>query len=673
MATTIQVNKIIDVDKLKYEIEYSGDFKVTGILPKTSSTDAQISVVDASTLADLDAGQITTVTGIINLHISEQRKRILVEDLPDASDAASNKQYIDQEIASLVDSAPSTLDTLNELAAALGDDPNFATTVATQIGDLDTRLDQAEADILALEGVDTSINTRLTTAEGEIDTLQTDVTAIDGRLTTAEGEIDTLQTDVTAIDGRLTTAEGEIDTLQSDLSNIVLNDITDVSLASEVDGQFLKYNGANWVNSDLPIASATQSGIVTATNQTIAGQKTFTGTVVCANTGNTLFVGGMVHYGSQNTIRANTLNIVSFNGKDGNVLRILNETGHSSGTEQTAGSKIQLFSGDTNRSIIFTSNNADRIIIAHNGGISINSGSVPDAQLKVTSDSDSRKTLIVKGAVSQTANLIEAQDSSGTALFSVDASGNISSPTITALQAQTGVPTGSVISFAGSSAPTGWLICDGSAVSRTIYSDLYSIIGDTYGSGDGSTTFNTPDLRRRTVIGKGTSDALGDNEGLAENSRLIAHDHSVPAHYHGLGTLAITGNGAHTTSISHDHGAFNASGNTSGGGAHTHGLNMAETGAAGTGRYVIRDLSPSYLTNTAGGHQAVQGVVDHTHPVTLSINVPNYSANSSSDGSHSHGLSGLVGDTTSGVSGDGSMTSGDYTQPHLILNYIIKI
>jgi peptidoglycan hydrolase CwlO-like protein len=185
----------------------------------------------------------------------------------------------------------------------LGDDPNFATTVATQIGDLDTRLDQAEADILALEGVDTSINTRLTTAEGEIDTLQTDVTAIDGRLTTAEGEIDTLQTDVTAIDGRLTTAEGEIDTLQtdvtaidgrlttaegeidtlqSDLSNIVLNDITDVSLASEVDGQFLKYNGANWVNSDLPIASATQSGIVTATNQTIAGQKTFTGTVVCA-------------------------------------------------------------------------------------------------------------------------------------------------------------------------------------------------------------------------------------------------------------------------------------------------------------------------------------------------------------------------------------------------------
>ena len=101
----------------------------------------------------------------------------------------------------------------------------------------------------------------------------------------------------------------------------------------------------------------------------------------------------------------------------------------------------------------------------------------------------------------------------------------------------------------------------------------------------------------------------------------------MPAHYHGLGTLAITCNGAHTTSISHDHVAFNASGNTSGGGAHTHGLNMAETGAAGTGRYVIRDLSPSYLTNTAGGHQAVQSVGDHTHPVTLSINVPNYSAN----------------------------------------------
>lgn len=66
------------------------------------------------------------------------------------------------------------------------------------------------------------------------------------------------------------------------------------------------------------------------------------------------------------------------------------------------------------------------------------------------------------------------------------------------------VPTGVINPFAGSSAPLGWLICDGSAVSRTTYASLFSILGITYGSGDGSTTFNLPDLRSRIVLGVGT-------------------------------------------------------------------------------------------------------------------------------------------------------------------------
>lgn len=53
-------------------------------------------------------------------------------------------------------------------------------------------------------------------------------------------------------------------------------------------------------------------------------------------------------------------------------------------------------------------------------------------------------------------------------------------------------PIGSVIAFAGSNAPVGYLMCDGSAVSREIYADLFAVIGTTYGSGDGSTTFNLP-------------------------------------------------------------------------------------------------------------------------------------------------------------------------------------
>jgi microcystin-dependent protein len=62
---------------------------------------------------------------------------------------------------------------------------------------------------------------------------------------------------------------------------------------------------------------------------------------------------------------------------------------------------------------------------------------------------------------------------------------------------------GIIFPYAGSSAPTGFLLCDGSAVSRTTYADLYALIGTTYGAGNGSTTFNVPDLRGSVIVGAG--------------------------------------------------------------------------------------------------------------------------------------------------------------------------
>jgi len=70
-------------------------------------------------------------------------------------------------------------------------------------------------------------------------------------------------------------------------------------------------------------------------------------------------------------------------------------------------------------------------------------------------------------------------------------------------QVSTLAPTGTVSMFAGSSAPSFWLMCDGSAVSRSTYATLFGVISTTYGSGDGSTTFNLPNLRGRSVIGVG--------------------------------------------------------------------------------------------------------------------------------------------------------------------------
>lgn len=62
-------------------------------------------------------------------------------------------------------------------------------------------------------------------------------------------------------------------------------------------------------------------------------------------------------------------------------------------------------------------------------------------------------------------------------------------------------PTGSIMSYAGSSAPVGWLLCNGEAIDRTLYSDLFSVIGEDWGEGDGSTTFNLPDLRGKFLRG----------------------------------------------------------------------------------------------------------------------------------------------------------------------------
>tara|TARA_R100000951_G_scaffold7417_1_gene7077 strand:+ start:9431 stop:10393 length:963 start_codon:yes stop_codon:yes gene_type:complete len=65
----------------------------------------------------------------------------------------------------------------------------------------------------------------------------------------------------------------------------------------------------------------------------------------------------------------------------------------------------------------------------------------------------------------------------------------------------TAAPSALVSPYAGSTAPSGWLLCDGSAVSRNAYAALYAIVSDTYGAGNGTTTFNLPDLRGRSVFG----------------------------------------------------------------------------------------------------------------------------------------------------------------------------
>lgn len=90
-------------------------------------------------------------------------------------------------------------------------------------------------------------------------------------------------------------------------------------------------------------------------------------------------------------------------------------------------------------------------------------------------------------------------------------------------------PIGAISEYAGATAPTNWLICDGSAISRTTYADLFNVIGTTYGVGDGSTTFNLPDLRGKVPVGLDSNDT--DFDTLGETVGSKTHNHTLDNGY----------------------------------------------------------------------------------------------------------------------------------------------
>lgn len=96
-----------------------------------------------------------------------------------------------------------------------------------------------------------------------------------------------------------------------------------------------------------------------------------------------------------------------------------------------------------------------------------------------------------------------------------------------------GLPAGSIIQWSSNTAPANWLICDGAAVSRVTYSSLFAVIGTTYGAGNGSTTFNLPDLRGRVAVGRDGSqtefDALGESGGAKTHTLTVDQ---MPSHNH---------------------------------------------------------------------------------------------------------------------------------------------
>lgn len=123
------------------------------------------------------------------------------------------------------------------------------------------------------------------------------------------------------------------------------------------------------------------------------------------------------------------------------------------------------------------------------------------------------------------------------------------------------IPAGAMMAWASDVIPTNWLLCDGSSVSRSTYASLFAIIGTQYGVGDGTTTFNLPNLKGRTIVGKDGSqtefDVLGETGGAKTHTltqaEMPSHTHIQDAHSHlirnangagGNGLAASSGTGA---------------------------------------------------------------------------------------------------------------------------------
>lgn len=158
-------------------------------------------------------------------------------------------------------------------------------------------------------------------------------------------------------------------------------------------------------------------------------------------------------------------------------------------------------------------------------------------------------------------------------------------------------PAGVVVDFAGAAAPTGWLICDGSAVSRATYPNLFSNIGTTHGAGDGSTTFNIPDCRGKTVHGKaasGTFQTLGATGGaethVLTTAELPVHSHSIsdPGHGHSISDPG------HTHSVPSIRAVADAATGSSG---------AKQWGTAGA----VIDIYTAFITSTQGTGVSVVG------------------------------------------------------------------
>lgn len=194
-------------------------------------------------------------------------------------------------------------------------------------------------------------------------------------------------------------------------------------------------------------------------------------------------------------------------------------------------------------------------------------------------------------------------------------------------------PTGSIICFAGQLVPPGWVLCDGSEISKSEYPTLFSVIGNTYGTPANTNNFILPNLQQRIPLGKSIGNNLGDHSG---NSNITLSTNQLPLHNH---TATTDSSGSHT------HTATDS--------GHSH------------------SYSDAYFAENSGGLQNVYGTsagTDNDNDYKYRTPTPTTSSGYAnitvaSNGSHTHTF-------TTDSTGNGA--SINIMNPYLVLNYLIK-
>lgn len=196
---------------------------------------------------------------------------------------------------------------------------------------------------------------------------------------------------------------------------------------------------------------------------------------------------------------------------------------------------------------------------------------------------------------------------------------------------------GEVLMWPVPTAPANWLILDGRTVSRTTYASLYAVLSDTYGAGDGSTTFNLPDGTDVVIMGASGGAGVGGRGGALS---VVLSDANLPPHAH---------------SMNHDHPSVNSGSNSV---SHTHSINHSHTintrsdelgtnpnrvaNAGGASHAIDGNSAPNAHSGSSGGQSA-----NHYH----SVNIPSYSGNTGN--------------------GNGSSVPVDITPANLRMHFII--